>query len=56
MAEFLQTYGLWIFLGLMLVLMFRGHGAGCCGSGRRQPVKDENKGADTSDSKSGGCH
>jgi len=31
MTEFLQSYGIWIFLGLFILLMFvgrRGHGMG----------------------------
>lgn len=34
MIEFLQSYGIWIFLGLLLFLMMRrgGHG-GCCSGG-----------------------
>ncbi len=39
MAEFLQTYGVWIFLGLLFSLMVwghsRGHGMGCCGGGHQ---------------------
>jgi hypothetical protein len=35
MLEFLQSYGLWIFVGLLFSLMLwghtRGHGIGCCG-------------------------
>ncbi len=45
MAEFLQSYGIWIFLGLLFWLMFRGrsHGTGCCGGHEHDPetVKEE---------------
>ena len=35
MVEFLQSYGIWIFIGFFFSLMLwghaRGHGMGCCG-------------------------
>ncbi len=41
MAEFLQSYGIWIFLGLLFSLMLwgrtRGHGMGCCGGHQHEP-------------------
>lgn len=55
MAEFLQSYGIWIAVGLFLLvlLLFRGrhgHGAGCCGTG------DHNHDARTAIGGSGGHH
>src|SRR5690348_11159666 len=31
--QFLQTYGIWIFLGIFFMLMVRMHGQGGCGMG-----------------------
>lgn len=45
MAEFLQSYGIWIFFGLLITMMLRGrrHGMGCCGGHQHDPetVKEE---------------
>lgn len=39
MLEFMQSYGIWIFLGLLFSLMLlghtRGHNIGCCGGGHQ---------------------
>ncbi len=50
MAEFLQSYGIWIFFGLLFSLMLwgrtRGHGMGCCGGGHQhvpEMVKEEER-------------
>lgn len=59
MMEFLQNYGLWVFLGILLSLMVwrnvRGHGAGCCGGvhqhGDEAIKKDDQRGHQDS-----GCH
>lgn len=58
MTEFLQSYGIWIFFGLLFLLMFRrrGQSMGCCGGHQHDPetVKEEERpgtGKHTS-----GCH
>ncbi len=60
MVEFLQTYGIWIILGLLMLLMLRGHGAGCCGGGRHQQhdrnEKDTAANGKSGDSRSSSCH
>ena len=63
MAEFLQSYGLYIFVAVLFVLMFVGHGHGVgCGMGghrhRHEEAKDAKTGR-TDDSSSlppTGCH
>lgn len=57
MAEFLQTYGIWIFFVLLFSLMLwghaRGHGMGCSGGGHEhEAVKKD----DQTDHQSRGCH
>ncbi len=59
MAEFLQSYGIWIFFGLLFLLMFRGRGRGMggCGGGHQhdpETVKEEE--APGSEKRSSGCH
>ncbi len=63
MAEFLQNYGVLIFLGLFMLLMFRGRGRGMgCGMGGREHSREENQemGAGKNDTgdrhRSSGCH
>jgi hypothetical protein len=59
MLEFLQSYGIWIFLGLLFLLMLRGHshGTGCCGGGHQHDqgtsMETEQPGNDKHGS---GCH
>jgi hypothetical protein len=52
MLEFIQSYGIWIFLGLLFPLMLwgrsRGHGMGCCGGGH-QPEPSETLHRETDD-------
>lgn len=65
MLDFLQSYGIWIVLGLLFLFMLRGHargGGGCCG-GDHQHDKDSEKVTeaikvnDGQEKKSGsGCH
>jgi hypothetical protein len=61
MAEFLQSYGIWIFLGLLFSLMLwghsRGHGMGCCGGGY-QHDRETSTEADQleKDEHGSGCH
>ena len=60
MAEFLQSYGTWIFFGLFFLLILRGrsHGMGCCGGGHQhepEMVKEENH-PEAGKRSSGGCH
>lgn len=61
MSEFLQSYGQWIFLGIMVLLMLRmhrSHGSG--GShGGMQHRDDHEAGVDEKDKErrsGGGCH
>lgn len=64
MNEFLQSYGIWIVVGLFFLLMIfgrRGHGMGCgmgCGGHEQEPKKaEENKGRQQQEEKhSSGCH
>jgi len=63
MIEFLQSYGIWILLGLFFLLMLRGHGHGmCCGMGNHQEHYGGDKqikanGRDTEDGRpSARCH
>jgi len=66
MAEFLQSYGLWIFLGLMFSLMVWGHvrgrGMGCCGMGDHQHDHEQNstdkrkEGKQQPEEHRSGCH
>ncbi len=61
MVEFLESYGLWIFLGLFFSLMLwrgiRGHGVGCCGGGHQhvhEKVIGEKR--EENSKSSSGCH
>ena len=60
MAEFFQSYGVWIFFGLLFSLMFwrrkSGHGMGCCGGHQHDPetVKEEEQ--QGMQKHSSGCH
>ena len=63
MAEFLQSYGIWIFLGLMVLVMLRGLGRGMgCGMGGCQHDHADNQETKTDNDKtndshrSSGCH
>ncbi len=67
MAEFLGTYGIWIFLGLMLLFMLRGRGRGHgmgCGMGSHQHDSAHEAGTEAKDVEGqsttgphgGGCH
>ncbi len=59
MLEFLQSYGIWIFLGLLFSLMLwghaRGHGMGCCGGGHQHEYEAVKKDDQTSN-QSRDCH
>ncbi len=63
MVEFLQSYGIFILLGLIVALvLFRrqGHGmGGCCGGGH-EPDREKDKAITTEiksgSHSSGGCH
>ncbi len=58
MAELLQSYGIWIFFGLLLSLILwghtRGHGMGCCSGGHQHEHETVKK--DDQRGQSGGCH
>jgi len=63
MVEFLQSYGVLIFFGLLMFVMIRGHGRGgmSCGMGGHQSHDEESQYADADDRgggsrNSGGCH
>ncbi len=44
MGEFLQSYGIWIFLGLFFLVMMRGHRHGMgCGMGGHRKHHEEDK-------------
>lgn len=45
MVEFLQAYGIWIFLGLLFLLVLRsGRGSGsCCGVGDHADRRQEDR-------------
>ena len=44
MAEFLQSYGIWIIFGLLFLFMFRGHGHGMgCGMGHQHNGESQPK-------------
>lgn len=56
MGEFLQNYGLFIFIGLFFALMFwrqaRGSGGCCGGEHQHETVKKD----DQTGTRTGGCH
>ena len=58
--EFLQSYGIWIFIGLLFSLMLwgltRGHGKGCCGSHQHAPETVKEKGQQDTKKHGSGCH
>ncbi len=60
MVEFLQSYGIWIFIGLLFSLMLwgrtRGHGMGCCGSHQHAPETVKEKGQQDTEKHGSGCH
>jgi hypothetical protein len=61
MNEFLQTYGIWIVVGLFFLLMIfgrRGHGmgGGCCGGPEQEPKKPGEKEGHQEEKQSSGCH
>ncbi len=60
MAEFLQSYGIWIFFGLLFSLMLwgrtRGHGVGCCGGHQHDSETIKGEGQQDSEKRSSGCH
>jgi len=60
MAEFLQTYGIWILFGLLLSLMLwghaRGHGMGCCGGHQHEPEAVKKEEQQETGKHSSGCH
>jgi len=63
MEEFLKSYGVWIFIGLLGLLMLtrfrRGHGGhGCCGSGGHDVPNPNEKEREEPPTQrlSSGCH
>ena len=58
MVEFLQSYGIWIFLGLFLLMMLRGRGRGIggCGMGGHQHDRDDNRETTAGENKPGDSH
>jgi len=67
MTEFLQSYGLWIFLGVIFLLMMfgrargQGMGGGCCGTGGQQrdqenPDDKKKEGQQKPEEHRSGCH
>ncbi|MBI2860219.1 MAG: hypothetical protein HYX91_01775 [Chloroflexi bacterium] len=58
MGEFLQSYGIWIFVGLLLFMMLRGHRHSGCNMGQQQPQEQEIEDKDDAarKGKSGSCH
>ena len=61
MAEFLQSYGIWIFLGLLFSVMLwghsRGHGMGGGGGGHQHDPDAARKEEQNESGKPGsGCH
>ena len=60
MTEFLQSYGIWIFYGLLISLMLwghiRGHGMGCCGGHQHEPETVKGEEHQESGKRSSGCH
>ena len=61
MVEFLESYGLWIFLGLFFSLMLwrsiRGKSVGCCGGGHEHvPEKVIGNEQQETNKHNSGCH
>ena len=58
MVAFLQSYGVWIFLGLLFLIMFRGRGRGmgCCGEHQPTPETVTEEEQPGSGKHSPGCH
>jgi len=60
MAEFLQSYGILIFIGLLFGLMLwgrvRGHGMGCCGGHQHAPDTVKEEAQQRSGKHNSGCH
>jgi hypothetical protein len=59
MADFIQSYGILIFVGLLFGLMLwrgvRGHGMGCCGGGH-QPEHEVAKNDGQTGRQGESCH
>ena len=60
MAEFLQSYGILIFIGLFFSLMLwrsiRGHGMSCCGGHQHEPETVNEEEQQETGKHSSGCH
>ncbi len=58
MAEFLQSYGIYIALGLLALIMLvrRGQGGGCCGGGHDHGPGSAVSDKENQQSRSSGCH
>ena len=59
MAEFFNTYGIWIIIGLLFVYLVwrnvKGHNSGCCG-GEHQHVPEKIDKEEPASGKSSSCH
>lgn len=57
MTEFLQAYGIYLALGLLILVMVvrRGKGGGCCGGGGHSHGNEKQEGDSTQQPK-GSCH
>lgn len=60
MAEFLQSYGIWMFSGLLFSVILwrrtRGHGMGCCGGQKHELETVKEREQHGSEKHSSGCH
>jgi len=61
MVEFLKSYGIWIVMGVLFLIMLRGHahgGGGCCGGGHQHDHEEPGKkdGQSESGKSNSSCH
>jgi hypothetical protein len=60
MADFFETYGIWIIIGLFFVYLLwrnvKGHSSGCCGGTHENVPEKVDKEGEPGAGKSSGCH
>ena len=60
MAEFFETYGIWIIIGLLFTFLVwrnvKGQSSGCCGGGHQHVPEKVDKESVQDSGKSNSCH